>query len=1337
MEEIRNHFPNFVPNQVLTSGQLNALREYLDQQDRLSRVRLSGTGDLCGLHVEWLTTSKTVKVSNGLGISSDGYLLELAASRFSHYRKYIDPGKDKDGVPDYAPWRARPTLRKQISMVELLTSDDEADGALSAEMIAGKVVVLYLEFSEQDLRSCLVTDCNNNGSRYVLTLRVLLVNEADLEALPGCGEAPEAVAIPRLHTVEPLSAITTEAQLNGNYRKIVKAHLPTLVEHLNRAVRQYNLILPIGERENRVVERFERLMERAIERREVNQYHYDLLCDIATAYNEFIVAACRWIPDCLSAEDHPRHLMLDHLDGKPGFRHHFQPASIRSHWQGDVSRVAGMLQRLLMLLDEINLGAVDAIRITPSHVEQEPLGARAVPHYFTLSRNELGHWRPDDCCTPTPPWRYHGPDDQLDWDYRRCSLMRIEGHVEKVVGEGRYKISALRKQFNAEFDLLILYLRGAARRETEILEKLGSERVARIEAEKVLSEFLVKSVEADALAKESFLIDYKERLSSLRVVDEKVRLFEKARIELAVKYKPLCSLGHLEADYGALRTELICLFNHLRGNLKYMRDSQLPRFGTVATGDRIAAIRDVTDSYKTVVAAIEEETNSARLAELERKRMAVEAEKITLEAESTLLYGARKITPLAITKTAVIDVENLDLSAAKALEKVSLIREASDESAVKMAGHVTAQSVEALLLRLQDQLPESLAAFDLGAFMAIYKQLVSALIEWRLMVLATYTIIMARIAADKTSDAERVMLVVLMNSLRLETQDLQHAVMSLQHACRRSQLVYLYHLYQYHKEHDSADFASFAARHPGMEHLAGVEKGGTFILVAENDEPDARIVADFALRGKLACCCTLPDHLCLPPVAIPDYRIAYLRISKTGQGYLPVVLDMDVLGNDFDPNPPGKQRIRQKWVELLSETSEMGAKLELDNSGSVIHYRLEGVETGGVDRFRYRLKARSEHCSGDDLGEVMILLVPEIKPEPQFATITGRVTWHKDGITDAVVVVRELNRQVPTGAEGNYLIENLPAGTYTLVAVLWGGEVKGDPVTVTLAAGETAQVNFDLPVQPEPQLGDFTARVVDGEKQPISRATVSLLNASGKAVATTSVMGADSIYSLTSVPAGTYTLQVIADGFTHYMERGVTITTGVVTRRVVTLLVAAYFVPERTVEFVAIADNTDDKTAIEKVSEVYTDRRAEYLSAIATAAEESAVGTTDTYTKGEEFVSKTLQDPTVDEKTVIREYETVSKAIATSVEEADDATRTDYRILLENVTKAFMDRVTLANPDTVTPEAEAALTEMKTTVSGAGIDTKVLSESWKGEELGSRLNIRTIDAVTTLAGRNS
>jgi len=93
-------------------------------------------------------------------------------------------------------------------------------------------------------------------------------------------------------------------------------------------------------------------------------------------------------------------------------------------------------------------------------------------------------------------------------------------------------------------------------------------------------------------------------------------------------------------------------------------------------------------------------------------------------------------------------------------------------------------------------------------------------------------------------------------------------------------------------------FKTFSNRVTGIEHLAGVQRCGTFVLVCDEDN---NIVADFSLSCQLACCCDVNmSSLCLPVIATTDYAIAKITADKNT--YKPVTAVLNLLKNDYDTN---------------------------------------------------------------------------------------------------------------------------------------------------------------------------------------------------------------------------------------------------------------------------------------------------------------------------------------------------------------------------------------------------------------------------------------------------
>ncbi len=445
-------YPDFVPNQVLTNRQLNQLREYLDQQDRLGRVRLVGAGIVCGLNVT-VNSRHHISVTDGFGVGSEGYLLglemaERVKTTFTHWRNYTDPDVGEDGEVRYEAWQKAGDSSQQRPILQL--TDDASDNALDEKTLDGRVLVLYLERRNEKLDSCLVTDCDSKGVNVHFAVRALLVDKEALQAVTPCESAKgKTIKIPRLHSKLDLAATETAVQIDEAYLDIARDVFNVVLERLTKSYKEYAGMLAIDESLLEFLQNLEDLLFD-----NPSQYVWDILNDIADAHNEFIEAACGLIQPCISSASFPRHLMLGAFDGGTGYRQAFQPSPLRNVAANDLERVRKLFLRILLMIGNLQPGKGDEIIITPSHTRLYPLGERAMPFYY--SSEIEAWWQPQLCCTTRDVWSYFVQQKLESFDYAEASLLRIEGHVGRPCEKAFEQIQKLRAKYNLEFDLLSL-----------------------------------------------------------------------------------------------------------------------------------------------------------------------------------------------------------------------------------------------------------------------------------------------------------------------------------------------------------------------------------------------------------------------------------------------------------------------------------------------------------------------------------------------------------------------------------------------------------------------------------------------------------------------------------------------------------------------------------------------------------------------------------------------------------------------------------------------------------------------------------------------------------------
>ncbi|HVX49547.1 MAG TPA: hypothetical protein VHB48_05290, partial [Chitinophagaceae bacterium] len=160
----------------------------------------------CGFNIVHHTG--IIEITNGCGVTSQGYLILKGAGKYAYVMPYAAPDQPTDlpfdytgNLPFYKPFCQNKT-------VWLLLTDKEYDGlednkkpqakTLSSQgngFLNDYVVVLFLEASETDLKNCSAFDCTNKGEKMQFAVRPLLVAKKDL---------PDAVAAKEIHDKERL-----------------------------------------------------------------------------------------------------------------------------------------------------------------------------------------------------------------------------------------------------------------------------------------------------------------------------------------------------------------------------------------------------------------------------------------------------------------------------------------------------------------------------------------------------------------------------------------------------------------------------------------------------------------------------------------------------------------------------------------------------------------------------------------------------------------------------------------------------------------------------------------------------------------------------------------------------------------------------------------------------------------------------------------------------------------------------------------------------------------------------------------------------------------------------
>jgi len=188
-----NEYIVFEADQVLTNDNLNEMFSYLDQQNRWTRNKLIGIGIVCGFNLAHNTG--VIKITKGCGVTSQGYLIVKDAATYAYMMPYAAPDMPVDlpftypgNLPFYKPFCTGKNIYQLLTDDEYNNLEDNKKPfapTLSSQksgFLDDYVVVLFLEAAETDLKNCSAFDCTNKGEKMQFNIRPLLVAKKDLPA---------------------------------------------------------------------------------------------------------------------------------------------------------------------------------------------------------------------------------------------------------------------------------------------------------------------------------------------------------------------------------------------------------------------------------------------------------------------------------------------------------------------------------------------------------------------------------------------------------------------------------------------------------------------------------------------------------------------------------------------------------------------------------------------------------------------------------------------------------------------------------------------------------------------------------------------------------------------------------------------------------------------------------------------------------------------------------------------------------------------------------------------------------------------------------------------------
>jgi len=528
-----NIFPEFESRQVLTSDELNWMACYLDTQNRQSRRFLAGCGLIAGLQVRLLNNS--VQVTNGIGLTSAGHIVSLFNSGgFTTYTKakpYTQKNNEKLAyhyLPDLDPQAENYSTSVDAASLYFpgfsgevleLFEDTYNDAPLIApNSMTGKVVLLFAEILQKELKDCEGDNCQERGKKYLFTTKVLVVNKADALLLLNAEYAIQTqsedtiskLAFPWLHlpNINILKPVFSNFSVNTAFEE------KTLVQEYARCIKDFRDMLiankvPIEQGltnlknycsvTNSTVTIIDQLVAKINSTNVLSNNNlspalsgvvYDYCWCFVKAYQELHEEAQQLKAKCFTHEAaFPNHILLGVIanqnaefdvpvaGGYSVYRHSFQSRLVQTQQADVCKRITVYFNRLTALVagfDDAAIAAKKDIRITTGAHLYDPLSIQAIPYYLKSTalpvwNNRAGHTNLSKYNTtygsvnenqvPSAKLPYNSLPSSLQGDH---AFFRIEGVYGQPAVNALNTVFQLRKKHGLAFEVLMLRLNDKA-----------------------------------------------------------------------------------------------------------------------------------------------------------------------------------------------------------------------------------------------------------------------------------------------------------------------------------------------------------------------------------------------------------------------------------------------------------------------------------------------------------------------------------------------------------------------------------------------------------------------------------------------------------------------------------------------------------------------------------------------------------------------------------------------------------------------------------------------------------------------------------------------------------
>ena len=472
MKSIKNQYPVYLPDQFLTSDNLNESFGFLECHERVTRSMIIGQGIIDGLDYSYSTAGtkvKSVDIKSGYGSSKDGYFLflpeESAADKTLNYQysmNWLIPAKIFD--PLASDDKTVPALRLltegDLKVPELKEAAKLID--ISESDLVGKYrLALFADIKVTKLGNCSPGNCNIKGEEDSINTIVLLVEIAKVN-FPKINLTFSALHGLMLLGLNKISSFANKSDYISKITSLA-IHNVGLISDKMMEISEASAAL-ITTESNRLkiaVNKLNDIIKNIGAAPDKIEYYILFANDLQLAINEYILHYNNFINKYYTTDEAPRFnrmLVLGQFPANSADPYRYlwtSPLSSRDR-RANYFIMANLCKRIAVLISHFTeakaldtlLGqyygtkAENRLKLIPDKGYSFKLGDRSVPYYYDVLKNgfELLNqsWRTQDLDNQTdlvfnyfddinsPRNRFALP---FTFNLSEFPFFRIEGHI--------------------------------------------------------------------------------------------------------------------------------------------------------------------------------------------------------------------------------------------------------------------------------------------------------------------------------------------------------------------------------------------------------------------------------------------------------------------------------------------------------------------------------------------------------------------------------------------------------------------------------------------------------------------------------------------------------------------------------------------------------------------------------------------------------------------------------------------------------------------------------------------------------------------------------------------